>query len=118
MAHYAVYRKSDGVLVSVGTAIEPDTLDRSLAYVELAHAPTGEERWDPAAHAFVPRLTSKDEIEAAKLQPYYEAWLRWKMTLAEAKTRNLPPAVITALTDKVEHEWQQYVEAVLEWRNA
>lgn len=119
MAWYAVYRIADGALVSVGTRIDPESLDPSLGFTALPDQPDmAAETWDGATRTFVTRPVTKDDIEQAKLGPYYEAWKRWKDTLAEAQTRGLPSAVITALTAKVNAEWTQYVAAVEDWRNA
>ena len=119
MAVYAIYRLLDGELVSVGTVIDPESLDPSLAFAAFAEPPNlAVVRWDPATRAFVPRPAAKDEIERARLEPFYESWTRWKNTLAEAQARGMPTAVITALTNKVNSEWTQYVAAVEDWRNA
>lgn len=61
--------------------------------------------------------TTKATIEPS-LQAKYEEWQRWKATAAEATARGLSAAVVTALTNKTDAAWADYVATVNAWRLA
>lgn len=54
MTWYAIYNKSTGRLVSLGTVIT-DPLPAHLEAVTLADKPADSEMWDEATKAYVPR---------------------------------------------------------------
>lgn len=119
MAYYGVYDIETGALLSVATKIDPDAIKPTSAFVVLPHCPDWSvETWDTATKTLVPRALSKDDIERLQLEPYYEDWMRWKETLAEATARGINATILSELKAKVNNEWTQYVNAVLAWRNA
>ena len=118
MAWYAVFDDTTGELVSLTTIVDPAALPAGMAFAPLAEKPDPSEVvWDKATRSFVPRPVTKAELEG-RLQPPYEVWLRWKMTLAEATARSYPAAVITALTTRTNAAWTDYAAAIEAWRNA
>lgn len=118
MAWYAVYRIADSELVSVGTVIDPATLPGELTFTPLAARPDPQTQvWDKVTHTFIAKVVTKAERESQLLAPY-GVWQMWKATLAEASARSMPAAVITALTNKTNAAWTDYVNAIEAWRNA
>jgi hypothetical protein len=93
-------------------------LPGGIAVLPIAGPPNENQIWDPATHSFVARPILRDKVERTRFEPYYEDWLRWKNTMAEAQARGLAADVIAALTAKFNAEWTQYVNAISDWRNA
>ena len=93
-----------------------DSLGRDQM-LEFDHNPTDQEviAAVPPAPALVP--TSKAAIEDYA-RDQYETWQRWKNTKAEAVTRALPAAVVTALTNRENAAWGDYVATLNAWRTA
>jgi hypothetical protein len=118
MAWYAIYRIADSELVSVGTVIDPATLPGELTFTPLASRPDPQTQvWDKVTHTFIAKVATKAELEIKLVTPY-TVWHMWKDTLAEATARSLPAAAITALTNKTNAAWTDYVNAIEAWRNA
>jgi hypothetical protein len=117
MAWYAQYYESDGTLFAVVSGFDPNQLPVGVAVQPIAHRPTESEKWDKATHSFVARTASKAEAELLLVEPY-TVWKMWKDTLVEATARSLPATALTALTNKTNTVWTEYVAAIEAWRNA
>lgn len=118
MAWYAIYKEDTGKLLGTQENIDPAQIPAGYAFMVIAAQPDASLIWDTTTRTFIARPLSKDEIERVKLEPYYEAWNRWNNTLIEATKRGVNATVLSDLTAKVNTEWTQYVNAVLDWRNA
>ena len=78
MAWQAVYRSSDGVLVSVGDVVA-DPLPAGLATLNMAGPPADTVMWDAATRAFIPRpaKTTVDRVQEIRDDPTLGAvWSR------------------------------------------
>lgn len=53
MAWYAVYRESDGELLSLATAVNSGEVPEGLAFATLDHKPTEDEIWDASLRQYV-----------------------------------------------------------------
>lgn len=61
--------------------------------------------------------TRKADIEDA-MDAAYQRWQRWKNTRLEAEARSMSALVITALKNREDALWGDYVAAIQVWRNA
>lgn len=80
-----------------------------------------EER-DGDTDAIIRRFRAPEQPLKARLEEQmregYEDWQRWKNTHAEAVARANPPVVINALLNRTNAAWQDYMQALNEWRQA
>ena len=53
-----------------------------------------------------------------RMEALFADWQRWKLTRGEAQARTLPPAAITALTNREDAAWARYVQSIQQWRTA
>jgi hypothetical protein len=117
MAWYALYKEDDGSLFAIQSSVNSGDLPEGIAFCPLNHRPAEGEYWDKNLHQFAARAPAKAELEPRLLDPY-SVWLMWKTTLEEARARSLPAAVIAALQAKVDAVWDDYANAIQEWRSA
>lgn len=107
--------KGDSRFETVAIAVAPDaTPDEVRAAVVDALR-------DPIGSVLGEEITAKPNTRLAlepALEAPYERWQRWKATRIEAQARSLPAGVITALTNREDSAWAQYLDALTAWRNA
>lgn len=63
-------------------------------------------------------LTETKAVWEQRAERVYAVWQRWQNTRIEAQTRAMPAPVITALTNREDAAWADYVVILTAWRNA
>lgn len=91
---YAVYEMATGRLHSTGTVLA-DPMPREFTALTLANEPTGRDRWDPQALAFVPGKTDRElfaeelgkelTLNPASLVKVDTAWTRFESRVRDAE---------------------------------
>lgn len=111
MSWWAVFRTSDGVLVSTGTIVA-DPLSPGLSRVEIAQQPDRDLAWDPATRTLIPRQPSIEEVESelAVLDDEVAAWTA-RADAADAADR-------AAVTSKRDELVTQRRAKIAEWAQA
>jgi hypothetical protein len=92
---------------------------RSTRVVEASGRIIVEER-DGDTNELLRRFEAASQPEKVRredeMRERYRDWKRWQDTRLEAEARTAPAAVITALTNRENQSWTQYVDAINEWR--
>lgn len=86
---------------------------RQAVFEALDDDPVG----DIAGEAVVEPTATKEIFEARSIAKY-EAWQRWKTTRVEAQARSAPAPVVTALQNREDAVWAEYLALLQAWRAA
>ena len=117
-AYYIIYRIDTGEFRTYTTNI-PYPLPDGLAVTAVDHKPNWDvEQWDTVTRTLVAKVFDRQTIEREFINPAYTSWYRWYITRLEAVRRSIPAAAITALTNKEDEAWSNYLAILNQWRNA
>lgn len=106
---YAIYRTSDGVLISTGTVIA-DPLPDGLASVELGEAfDQSGKIWNPTTYTFAP---VQAELKTVDCDELHIIWERAKNTRVEAESRGVSQSVIVKFKRREDAAWNDYLCAL------
>lgn len=109
---YATFDAGTGALVSA-SASEQMPPAPGLAVRSYDDPPPAGATWSAADRGYALRAALEGELERR-----YQVWQRWKNTHAEAVARTLSAAVITAVLNRANDAWADYLTALNQWRTS
>lgn len=121
MTWSVVFEKASGKMVSEGDVVADDTElnTRGYAKLEVGSQPDWSvNAWDQGSRAIVARGAAPKIEQETRLPTLYERWAMWKATRVEATTRAAPAALITALQNREDAAWTNYLTALQAWQTA